>query len=105
MGFSELLEKLITEHGSSAILKEHLEFVKTKLASEIDDFKLQIENLESDVQQLKAANHRLTQERDLANQDAQKAKAYADYLQRQLNNFINQSSPPNLSPDGFDLGN
>lgn len=57
MAVFELLEKLINEHGSSAILRERLALIKTQyeaLERERDDFKAQVQAQNSELQQMRA---------------------------------------------------
>ena len=56
-GVFELLDKLITEHGSAAVLREHISLIKAQYAAleaENKDLKLKLNDMQARLDQLQS---------------------------------------------------
>ena len=65
MSLLDSIEKLITEHGSAVVLREHLSLLKTQatiLETENSNFKTEIEDLRNKIQNCETINKELNRQ-------------------------------------------
>jgi FtsZ-binding cell division protein ZapB len=65
------IEKWISEHGSAAVLRDHVALLKTQM----EDLKLKVSGLEKEVSSLKTERDQLKSERDYLHNQAEIAEA------------------------------
>lgn len=89
MGISDLVERLIVEHGSSIILREHLSFLRDQglvLEAKVKALEVERDNLKSERERLVTEIERFKKEAKIREEeDAQQQRpARADYKYNEL---------------------